>query len=97
MPPTKFNMLIGVLSLFLDDAKQDKLAGSWITGFQWRMHLAAGSSDVVVTPGDPFRFVFLYDVQACSACSGCFADFNGDGVVGPFDLATLLGNWGACE
>ena len=24
----------------------------------------------------------------------CPADFNGDGIVGPFDLATLLGNWG---
>ena len=23
------------------------------------------------------------------------ADFDGDGVVGPFDLAVLLGNWGA--
>ena len=23
-------------------------------------------------------------------------DFNGDGSVGPFDLAILLGNWGPC-
>ncbi len=26
----------------------------------------------------------------------CPADLNGDGVVDPIDLATLLGSWGAC-
>lgn len=24
-------------------------------------------------------------------------DFNGDGIVGPFDLATILGSWGPCD
>ena len=28
--------------------------------------------------------------------STCPADFNGDGIVGPFDLANLLGAWGPC-
>ncbi len=27
----------------------------------------------------------------------CPADFDGDGVVGPFDLSTLLGEWGPCD
>lgn len=27
----------------------------------------------------------------------CPADFDGDGMVGPFDLAQLLGAWGPCE
>ncbi len=27
---------------------------------------------------------------------GCAADFNGDGQVGAFDLANLLGHWDAC-
>ena len=26
----------------------------------------------------------------------CAEDLNGDGLVGPFDLALLLGNWGPC-
>ena len=27
----------------------------------------------------------------------CPADLNGEGTVGPFDLALLLGAWGLCE
>ena len=39
---------------------------------------------------------------ACNPDNGkceasCPADLNGDGVVGPVDLATLLGSWGPCE
>ncbi len=26
----------------------------------------------------------------------CLTDLDGDGAVGPFDLALLLGNWGPC-
>ena len=29
-------------------------------------------------------------------CPACAEDLNGDGRVGPFDLALLLGNWGPC-
>ena len=30
-------------------------------------------------------------------CGGSDPDLDGDGMVGPFDLALLLGNWGLCE
>ncbi len=40
----------------------------------------------------------MFDCQA-GACPGsaCPADVNGDGTVGAFDLATLLGAWGPCD
>ncbi len=34
-------------------------------------------------------------LDECDA--GCPQDLDGDGSVGPFDLALLLGNWGPCE
>ena len=33
---------------------------------------------------------------AAAYASACPWDFDGDGAVGPFDLALLLGNWGPC-
>ncbi len=40
----------------------------------------------------------MFDCQA-GACRGsaCPADVNGDGTVGAFDLASLLGAWGPCD
>ncbi len=37
------------------------------------------------------------DVASTSGGPGLGADLNGDGVVGPFDLAILLGSWGVCD
>ena len=36
--------------------------------------------------------VFIDDMHF----GGVTADFDDDGVIGPFDLATILGNWGDC-
>ena len=41
-------------------------------------------------------FLFL-SPSWVSASDHCAADLNGDGVVGPADLAMLLGSWGPCE
>ena len=35
--------------------------------------------------------------QTCDFGSGCPADLDGNGEVGAFDLALLLGNWGPCD
>ena len=40
--------------------------------------------------GDRSGSAYLFDTTACPW------DLNGDGAVGPFDLALLLGNWGLC-
>lgn len=37
---------------------------------------------------------YLFDAAGASTCP---ADLDGDGTVGPADLAILLGNWGPCE
>ena len=37
------------------------------------------------------------DLGQGAVISRCPADLNGDGTVGPVDLATLLGNWGPCD
>jgi len=37
------------------------------------------------------------DPPSFAPCKGCPADFNGDGSVGAFDLAIVLGSWGPCE
>lgn len=34
---------------------------------------------------------------ACNSVDPCPADLNGDGEVGPADLAALLGSWGQCD
>lgn len=37
------------------------------------------------------------DLWQVAVIPNCPADLNGDGTVGPVDLATLLGNWGPCD
>lgn len=50
--------------------------------FDWAQFLSVWSG-----PGDP---------PSLPTCQ-CPTDLNGDGIVGPFDLALLLGSWGPCE
>ncbi len=52
-------------------------------------------------PGDFSFLVGPYDTAfelllECPQAPDCPADLDGDGQVGPFDLALLLGNWGPC-
>ena len=37
-----------------------------------------------------------YEPDGGDCDAGCFADFSGNGIVGPEDLSQLLGNWGPC-
>ena len=38
----------------------------------------------------------FWQATAVSGCGDCPTDANGDGDIGPFDLATLLAAWGPC-
>lgn len=46
--------------------------------------------------GDPCTIDECFDGACESASADCPADFDCSGVVGPVDLATLLGAWGPC-
>lgn len=46
--------------------------------------------------GCPVVDMGAYEYQEGTAVC-CLADLDGDGIVGPFDLATVLGNWGPCD
>ncbi len=53
-----------------------------------------------VQPGTYYLFLSSAieerNLRAGIPCPSCAEDLNGDGVVGTFDLAFLLGNWGPC-
>lgn len=57
-----------------------------------------GDSDVDCSDWEQFLSVWSGpdDPPSPAPCQ-CPADFNGDGSVGPFDLASLLGSWGPCQ
>lgn len=59
------------------------------------------TASACVEPGTYYLFVSPAieerSLRAGAPCPACDADFNGDGVVGPFDLAFLLGAWGPCD
>ena len=61
---------------------------------------APGEVTVCVQPGTYFLFLSSAieerNLRAGIPCPSCAEDLNGDGLVGPFDLALLLGNWGPC-
>ena len=44
--------------------------------------------------GDNSGSAYLFDAASVSSCPW---DFDNDGAVGPFDLATVLSNWGECS
>ncbi|MCH8992355.1 MAG: VCBS repeat-containing protein, partial [Acidobacteria bacterium] len=58
---------------------------------------ADGDLDLAVTNSNNDNVSILFN----RACDGepqpCPADLDGNGEVGPFDLALLLGNWGPCD
>ena len=55
-----------------------------------------GSTDrPYATPGDLVRVSLA--PEGCFAEGAEFGDANGDGIIDPFDLATLLAIWGPCE
>lgn len=71
-------------------------AGGW-AGCAWADMDFSGSVDC--TDWELFLQVWTDPAGApCSpTCGDCNqADFNADGIVGPFDLATLLAAWGPC-
>lgn len=77
----------------------DSNALRWGTMYTFWFDVDAPPVDGSVTlglfrPGAPASMSI--SMLAPSAGPPCPADFNGDGVVGPVDLATLLGAWGQC-
>ncbi|MEE9212069.1 MAG: FG-GAP-like repeat-containing protein [Phycisphaeraceae bacterium] len=62
---------------------------------------AAATASTCVAPGTYYLFVStgieVRTERAGAPCPSCAEDLNGDGVVGPFDLAVLLGAWGPCD
>ena len=61
---------------------------------------APGEVTACVQPGTYYLFLSSAieerNLRAGVPCPSCAEDLNGDGLVGPFDLALLLGNWGPC-
>ncbi len=60
-------------------------------GVYWLVVGASGPSDLATCGAKYTATVSPFDMPCPSP-----ADFNGDGVVGPVDLAFLLGSWGSC-
>ncbi|MCZ6651762.1 MAG: hypothetical protein O7D91_01900 [Planctomycetota bacterium] len=77
-----------------DGAEVDAFGGSVAISGTTVIGGARGDDDAC--PENPFCYTgsaYLFDAASAPACP---ADFDGDGAVGPFDLALLLGNWGPC-
>ena len=84
-----------VAKLLAHDGAEDDLFGisvaiSGAIGNQTAIVGAWGDDDNGADSGS----AYLFDAADASACPW---DLNGDGEVGPFDLALVLGFWGPCE
>ncbi|MCZ6651421.1 MAG: hypothetical protein O7D91_00110 [Planctomycetota bacterium] len=60
-------------------------------GFGFSVSISGGIPIVGVPGDDNNGSAYLFEQSVL-----CPADLNGDGVVGAFDLAILLGSWGTC-